>query len=218
MQNFDVDAIEQKPRQRTELVIDGRTARRNRNRDAVLDALIELAGEGRVDPPIDAIAERAGVSYRSVYRYFEDRTDLLLSAMGKMLDDVWPTFEADAPAEGELDGRIERFVVARVAAYRRLAPLTRQVMRLQLTEPTVADHDERLKNFIRERLEVHFAPELRSLDADERPIALAAIEVAFQFQALEHLAIHRGFDDAALVAVLSHQLRVNLASYAVAVR
>lgn len=218
MQDFDVDAIERKQKPRTELVIDGRTARRNRNRDAVLDALIELAGEGRVDPPIDAIAERAGVSYRSVYRYFQDRTELLLAAMDKMLSDVWPSFQADAPGEGRLEGRIERFVTSRVAAYRKLAPLTRQVLRLQLTEPTVADQDELLKNYIRERLEEHFAPELAALSADEQLVTLAAIEVAFQFQALEHLAQHRGFDDATLIAVLSHQLRVNLAVTAVAAR
>jgi len=218
MQEFPVDAIERKKKERTELVIDGRTARRNRNRDAVLDALIELADEGRVDPPIDAIAERAGVSYRSVYRYFEDRTDLMLAAMSKMLADLWPSLHTDTPSEGELDDRIDRFVTARVAAYRKLAPLSRQLLRLQLTEPSVADQDAKLKDFIRERLEEHFAPELEALDADQRVIALAAVEVAFQFQALEHLAFHRGLDDSTLVAVLSHQLRANLAPDAVPAR
>ena len=59
---------------------DGRRARRERNREAVLDALMELVKEGDDDPSVDDIAARAGVSYRSVYRYFDDRADLFDAA------------------------------------------------------------------------------------------------------------------------------------------
>ena len=37
----------------SDLIVDGRTARRQRNKDAVLDALIELANEGDDEPPIE---------------------------------------------------------------------------------------------------------------------------------------------------------------------
>ena len=50
---------------------DGRLARRDRNRIAVLDAAIELFAEGVLDPTPDDVATRAGISARSVYRYFE---------------------------------------------------------------------------------------------------------------------------------------------------
>ena len=41
---------------------DGRSARRERTGDAVLDALVEFTTEGADDPSIDDIADRAGVS------------------------------------------------------------------------------------------------------------------------------------------------------------
>ena len=212
MDDSTANAVERKRKERRDVVIDGRTARRHRNRDAVLDALIALADEGHIDPPIEAIADRAGVSYRSVYRYFEDRTALMLAAMERMLDDLWPTLHVESPGVGEFDDRVAGFVTSRVAAYRRLAPLTRQVRRLRLTEPAVAAQDDRIASYIRERLEEQFAAELGALPADERKVTLAALEVTFQFAALEHLSQHLGLGDAEIVEVLAHQLRINLAS------
>ena len=55
---------------------DGRHARRDRNRLAVVDAMLELYVEGNLDPSSDEIAERAGLSPRSLFRYFEDLDDL----------------------------------------------------------------------------------------------------------------------------------------------
>jgi AcrR family transcriptional regulator len=49
--------------------VDGRTARRLENRERVLDAALELVAEG-ADLDVDAIAQRSGISVRSVYNYF----------------------------------------------------------------------------------------------------------------------------------------------------
>ena len=51
---------------------DGRARRRERNREAVVAALLELYREGRLQPSADEVAERAGVSVRSVFRYLDD--------------------------------------------------------------------------------------------------------------------------------------------------
>ena len=69
---------------------DGRSARRERNRDAVLDALVELTTEGLDDPSIDDIADRAGVSYRSVYRYFRDRSEMMDEATDRAVAWIKP--------------------------------------------------------------------------------------------------------------------------------
>jgi AcrR family transcriptional regulator len=60
---------------------DGRTARRDRNRVTVVDALLELFREGNLDPSSDEIAERAGLSARSLFRYFDDLSDLARTAI-----------------------------------------------------------------------------------------------------------------------------------------
>ena len=54
---------------RDEGAIDGRLARRDRNRAAVLDATIALFSEGDLDPAPELVAKRADISPRSVYRY-----------------------------------------------------------------------------------------------------------------------------------------------------
>ena len=52
--------------------IDGRLARSARTRHAVVDALLDLLGEGDLRPTAARIAERAGVSLRIVFHHFED--------------------------------------------------------------------------------------------------------------------------------------------------
>ena len=97
--------------------------------------MIALTTETGEEPAIEAVAERAGVSYRSVYRYFDDRTELLLAAIGRLMGEVWPIFDIEHLGEGTFDERLERLIRARIDAYRRLAPLTRLAMRRSVSEP-----------------------------------------------------------------------------------
>ena len=57
---------------------DGRHERRARNRDAVVDALLALVGDGDLAPSAEAVAARAGLSSRSLFRYFADTEALVL--------------------------------------------------------------------------------------------------------------------------------------------
>ena len=195
----------------SDLIVDGRTARRQRNKDAVLDALIELANEGDHEPPIERIADRAGVSYRSVYRYFDDRTELMLSAIGRVMGDLWPIFDVERLGEGSLDERIERLVAVRLDAYRRLAPVTRSAVRLRANEPEVAEGYDRVRQFLRDQLAQQFEPELSAIPAAERGVTLAALDTMLQFEALEYLATYEAMDDRALASVLTRHLRAHLA-------
>jgi len=196
----------------SDLIVDGRTARRNRNKDAVLDALIALANEGNDEPPIELIAERAGVSYRSVYRYFEDRTDLMLSAIARVMGDLWPIFDIDKIGEGSLDDRIARLTSVRLAAYRELAPLTRNAVHRRANEPAVAEGYDRVREHLRDQLARQFEPELAAMPVGDRKIALAALDAMFQFEALDYLALHGDMDDEALAKVLDRHVRAHLAA------
>jgi AcrR family transcriptional regulator len=192
-------------------ITDGRTARRNRNRDAVLDAMIALTTETGEEPAIEAVAERAGVSYRSVYRYFDDRTELLLAAIGRLMGEVWPIFDIEHLGEGTFDERLERLIRARIGAYRRLAPLTRLAMRRSVSEPVVTIQFDSVREFLREQIRTQFATELSAVPDAERVVAVRAIDVMFQFEALEFLARFEGLDDHTIAEVLRRQVRVHLA-------
>ena len=52
--------------------LDGRRQRSERSRAKILRAMWDLLLEGDMDPSAAAIAERAGVGLRSVFRHFED--------------------------------------------------------------------------------------------------------------------------------------------------
>ncbi len=87
----------------TDTPVDGRTARRDRNRDLVLDAVIDLFGEGRLSPNATDVATRSGVSLRSVYRYFEDQDALVRAAIARHAERIAPLLEVPDPGEGPLD-------------------------------------------------------------------------------------------------------------------
>ena len=65
--------------------LDGRRARAERNRDAVVEAILELLREGVDQPSANEIAERSGVSVRSVFRHFEDLETLYAAAIDAQL-------------------------------------------------------------------------------------------------------------------------------------
>jgi AcrR family transcriptional regulator len=60
------------------------TGQREQNKAAartqILDAVIELLADGRSEVNHDAVAERTGISRRTIYRYFDDRQKLLAAA------------------------------------------------------------------------------------------------------------------------------------------
>ena len=60
--------------------IDGRRARRERGRSAVIDAAFALAEEGKIPLTTELVAERSGVSAASIFRYFDGLDDLQYQA------------------------------------------------------------------------------------------------------------------------------------------
>ncbi len=172
-------------------VLDGRTARRNRNRDAVLDAVLELFTEGSLSPGVPDVAERSGVSLRSVYRYFDDTDELIRSAIARNMGRIRPLFVIDGLGEGDLEQRVERIVTSRVRLFDENAPIMRATLRTAPTNEIIREQHERNLEELRRQIEAMFEPELRSLAAVERLEVIAAIDVLLGFAALEHL-IHSG--------------------------
>ena len=59
---------------------DGRAARSVRTRRAIVDAMRALHHEGDLRPTAPRVAERAGVSVRTVWQHFDDLETLLFEA------------------------------------------------------------------------------------------------------------------------------------------
>src|SRR3546814_2219461 len=97
--------------------VEGRTARRDRNRLAVLDAVLGLFEEGNLNPGVHEVADRSGVSLRSVYRYFEDLDELITAAIDRHLERTRPLFDIDRIGEGPLGERLHRFTERRLRLF-----------------------------------------------------------------------------------------------------
>jgi AcrR family transcriptional regulator len=77
-----------------ESVVDGRRIRSQRSRSAVARALLDLVRETRQMPTMDAVADRANVSRRSVFRHFADTNELIVAATQLQRDEVFARFHS----------------------------------------------------------------------------------------------------------------------------
>ena len=166
---------------------DGRSLRRARNRDAVLEAVIACFEEGDINPSMDTVAERAGVSNRSIYRYFDHRDQLIRAAVSHAMRRVVPEITLADVGVGPFEHRVSVFVDHRLRMYQRLAPITRAAKLAAASEPIIAEEFEAGRFILRQSFLDHFAPEFDRLPPGLRTRAVIAAELAFQFDAFEFL-------------------------------
>ncbi len=172
--------------------IDGRRAGRQRNRDAVVDALLDLYGEGKVSPSPDEVAERSGVSRRSLFRYFDDLDDLCRAAIDRQTQRASDLIELKDVGQGALADRVERLTAQRATLFEEIAPAAR-VGRLRAPyQPIVEDDIRKSRAALGRQIEKHFAPELDELDTDRRRDTLAAADVLCSFETFDLLRTARG--------------------------
>ena len=165
--------------------LDGRRARRIANRDAVLEALLELLSSGHLTPSAAEIAERAGVSERSLFRYFDDLPDLLLSAVARFNERHVADFEIPVDPALPLADRITA-VVDRVLYQREVLGGIAVMARARAPfQPILAEVLVQRRRFAREQLEKVFAPELDRLDPAGRIAVLVSVEVLCSFESLQ---------------------------------
>lgn len=180
---------------------DGRHQRRQRNAEAVVDAVVSLWAEGQLEPGAQAIADRSGVSLRSLFRYFEDLDALVATAVerhGRMVDHWF----APLPAEGTLDERLERLVDHRLDLHEALFPLWRAARVRAHRVPRIAAQGRARADQLREQLVALLAPELASAPPDVAARAIDALELALDADAIDRLMVRRGADRRAVAAAL----------------
>ena len=168
-----------------EPAIDGRSARRERGRVAVVDAMIELVFEGHAPPNADQVAERAGVSVASLFRYFDTLDDLRDAAAHACLNRFAHLHAIDNLGEGPLAGRIATLVDTRLALHETMQPINRLVR-------AKAPQTEKLRDIVRfthegqrSTIESHLAPELDRHPAAAREDLLTTVTTLVSFESWE---------------------------------
>jgi len=164
---------------------DGRTARRDRNRVAVLDAVLALFSEDNPNPSPEQVAQRSGVSLRSVYRYVADSDDLIRSAIERHLEIVQPLFVIDDLGQGSLTHRLETFIDARLRLHEAIAPTMRASRLRAPTNAAIRRQVEFGRRVLRGQTERQFAPELDRLDAPVRAAVATAADALTQMDTID---------------------------------
>ena len=185
--------------------LDGRRARREQNVDAVVEAMLDLLGEGNLSPGAAAVAERSGVSLRSVFRYFDDMDALTELAIARQMERAGRWFDL-IEATGTLEERAEALAAHRVEQHAHLAPYARAALVRAHQYPAVAAGLATRRDALRRQVEVLFAPELDGRARREREEVLAALEGVSSIEVIELLITHRGLSPDRVRATLTRSV------------
>jgi AcrR family transcriptional regulator len=138
--------------------IDGRHQRSVRSREAVVEAMLDLLRESGTQPSAQAVAERAAVSLRTVFRLFEDVDSMFAAAVTSQVQRVGARFEPLA-ATGTLTARIDALVRHRADLFEEIAPVRRMALRRDHHD-AVREWLDRSHELLRRQTANQFAPEL----------------------------------------------------------
>ena len=171
--------------------LDGRLARSARTRRAIVDALRALHHEGDLRPTAPRVAQRAGVSLRTVWQHFNDLETLLVEA-GRRDYEIAMHYVTPIDERSPLPTRLRELVGQRGRMFEELAPVWRAARLQEPFSPQIRRNRDQLLVAGREQLERLFAPELEQLLGDARAATLAALEVATTWSTWECLRTELG--------------------------
>jgi AcrR family transcriptional regulator len=157
-------------------VVDGRTIRREKSRQRIIDAIIELVTDGKLEPTAEDVAVLANVTTRTVFRHFKDMEGLyreIVADMHAETDALRVPFEPDRDWREQFDELVARRTNLFECYTNRL--LLSESLRSR--SPAIADEMDVLVSQLREGLKARL-PEAIVVDS----IALASLEVALGWE------------------------------------
>jgi AcrR family transcriptional regulator len=154
---------------------DGRLLRSQRTKRAIVDALLDLIREGHMKPSSAEIADRAGVTQRTLFNQFGDMDSLLRAIAARHAARVTPMIPNIT--SGTLTERSHEFCT-------QLAGLLEEVMQIRWAIITNSTSNERLgrgtevlTQVLRHQMQETFGNELRQLDEADRSATLDLLEI-----------------------------------------
>lgn len=144
--------------------VDGRNLRSERTRNAIVEASHGLLLAGELRPTAAAIAEKAGLSVRSVFQHFADLEDLFLAVADLQMSKIAHLYEA-AAYEGEaFETRLVLWADRRQRLHETSAPIRRASILHERQSSVVRQRLDLARLVNRHDVCVAFAPELQGVD------------------------------------------------------
>ncbi|WP_444947348.1 TetR/AcrR family transcriptional regulator [Micromonospora ureilytica] len=192
--------------------VDGRTARAERTRAAIVEAHLALISEGDLRPTGERIAERAGISLRTLWTNFKDMETLFEASGAEVLRQQDAAHRPISPGL-PLAKRVDAYCRQRARLLQLIAPSARAA---QMREPVSEQlHRNRLKHIerVRDEVEELFAVELAGADPGREQL-LNALVAASTWQAWSMLRYGLGLGVDQARAVMARTVGALLAEVA----
>jgi AcrR family transcriptional regulator len=187
--------------------VDGRSLRRERNRQDIVNALLGLIENGETEISAALIASKAGLSERSIFRYFDDVNDLYRSVCDLAFSKEIEFALIDNAGMGSLDTKIENFVNQRVRIYtmnEKVAPAARS---FAFKNPIIKNQLVFGRKLLRAQITKHFAEELSAFDKAEQQVAVATIDALTTFESYDMMRSDQKMSVQTIKSILTESIR-----------
>lgn len=167
--------------------MDGRVARGARNRQALIDAALDLVVEQQTFPTAQAISEKAGVATRSLFHHFPDLESLFAEVAAIQASRHWGALQPADPDQ-TLRARVEAAVAQRAELYEGIAGVRTVAVRHEHEWPGLASLMRASRAELRRHLRQALRPEIDGADR----ATVAALEMAGSWEAWQVLRRDQG--------------------------
>jgi AcrR family transcriptional regulator len=176
--------------------IDGRLRRSERSREAIVEAVVELVGDGTLEPTAEQVADRAEVGLRTVFRHFRDMAGLSAAMDARLQTRLLPLLDAEPSAAG-LEQRVSDLVAQRAEVFEVIAPYKRAEVLKRWRSDFLRSSNASMVRRLRADLK-RWLPELEAAPAE----VADALELATSFEAWDRLRSEQRLGRARAVAVV----------------
>lgn len=159
----------------------------------MVEGLLARYDAGDYEPGIASIATDAGLSPRSVFRYFDDLDDLAMAAIEHQQQRLAPLWDLRIDPDAPVAERVETFVDHRSRLLEAMGHVGRVARLRAPTRPLVAAEVARVRARLRAQVADTFAAELADLAPADAQARLDAADVACSFESYD-LMRQQGFD------------------------
>ena len=177
-------------------MVDGRRARSERSKQAIIDATLALMEEGNLIPTAQQISDRAGVGIRSFFRHFEDMETLFATIDDQIRDNTEALF-LGGDRDGTLEERILHAAEQRAEGFENtrnmIVSTSAQLWRYEILRKNYARYQRGLRKDLDDWL-----PELKKLTRSQRE----AVDAISSFEMWHRLRYHQGLSNASAIDVI----------------
>lgn len=196
--------------QQTRPKVDGRNLRAENTRRKIVAATRALINETHQPPRVADIANRAGVSVRSIFQHYQDVESLFLAVYDEVtraVDQELTAIDATRP----LALRIEALIEQRARAHEAIMPTRRAAARFEGDSHGAAERAKVGREAGRQQIEATFRPELDGLARPVRNDVVVALQAATDWESWINMRQNYGLSPEQARSVWHRMVRAILA-------